>query len=106
MPKKDNHDEYMEKVAALEDVARQLGLYMEGSAVIMQDETEQLLAVRFSLGDIAFADRTLNPEADNMERKFGELKAETEKSEYEETKERMRRNVAAGRDPLDDGEDE
>jgi hypothetical protein len=101
--------DYTKKIEALEAAAQKLGLYLEGHAVYDVDAGDRevpLLAVRFTVGKIAFADRTQDPVKDDTERKFKELVAESDKDDYDNLKERMKRNIDAGRDPMDDGEEE
>lgn len=91
-----------------DDDFRRLGLYVDRT-----DETVTegplgpvpVLVVEATIGAVAFTDRVVDPEKDAIDSQFREMEASMLTDEFLDAHERMRRNIAAGRDPLDDGDD-
>jgi hypothetical protein len=99
----DEAERLMEKLPELEERARRVGLYLEGSAVV-QSQGRPLLVTRMLLGDVAFTKRVQNPDADDVDRELEEMTARIQDDEFLDARQRIARNVAEGRDPLDDGD--
>lgn len=102
-------DKLLERAADIDDTFRKIGLYIEGQDVTTVQtpfgpKPALLLAVQ--LGDVAFARRVQDPEAEAMERQFKEMAAGMVGDDFLDARARMARNIAAGRDPLDDGDDD
>lgn len=93
----------------LEDMLRKLGLYNDHAHIAMIDTPmgpKPALIVDCTIGDVAWTDRVQHPENYGIDQQFRAMEVEIVDSDFEDAKVRMRRNVAAGRDPLDDGDDE
>lgn len=99
-----------EKLPLIEEAARKIGLYVDSSTITMvpgqYGNPEPALVVDFLVGDIAFSKRVQDPDTDSFDRSFKELEVSMLDDEFLETRAQIQRNVAAGRDPLDDGDEE
>jgi len=99
----------MEKISELEDVARKLGLYLEQSAIVVGDGPNgptPVLMANMVVGKVAFSERIQKPEEDDFANKLREIEIGMADEEAMRIREQMTRNIAAGRDPLDDGDDD
>lgn len=90
----------------IEDKARQLGLYSDQVHAMMTPDGQMVLVVQFLLGDIAFSDRVQNPQKHQTTRMVDDMEKSMQTDTFLEERERIKRNLEAGRDPLDDGPDE
>jgi hypothetical protein len=102
-------DSLLEGGEKLDDALRTVGLYVERSQLVMIETPfgpRPALAVDTLIGDVAYTDRVQHPENDTMDKQFRVMEREMTGGEFDDIKERMRRNVAAGRDPMDDGDDD
>jgi hypothetical protein len=102
-------DGLLEGTEKLDDAMRQLGLYVEGTQLITIDTPtgpQPALAANMMIGDVAYSDRVQHPEKYGVDQQFRIMEREMTGSQFDDIKERMKRNVAAGRDPMDDGDDE
>lgn len=102
-------DLLIERYPDFEDAARQLGLYAEGHEISSAHTPlgpKAALVVGFDIGNVAFSDRVQHPENVTVDQAVREMELDTAADEWIDTREQIRRNLAAGRDPLDDGDDE
>jgi hypothetical protein len=93
-----------EKIPLLEERARKLGLYLD-QALVVETERGTVIMASLVLGDVAFTPRVQDPDADDVDRQLEALTVGMENDEFLDARTRMERNIAAGRDPLDDGEE-
>lgn len=93
------------KIEELEEEARRLGLYLEQAAVMNLGPGTSRLVARFTIGDVAWSSRVQEPEADRDKRELAEVDARMADDDFIDTRERIKRNLAAGRDALDDGDE-
>lgn len=94
----------------LEDKARQMGLYVDSAHVLLMpvpqaSEPEMVFAVNFTLGDIAFSDRVQNPDKHATDSMIRTLEMQMRSDDFLEQRTKIQENIAAGRDPFDDGAD-
>lgn len=111
----DPEDEFTAEVAVLneranglDDDLRRLGLYLEGGQIISVDTPmgpKPALALGMVIGDVAYTGRVQDPEAAAFDDQFRTIEAEEATNTFLDERERIKRNIAAGRDPLDDGDD-
>lgn len=102
-------DKLLERAADIDDDFRKLGLYIEAqdvTTIVTPNGPRPALVVVVQLGDVAFAQRVQDPAGDQMERQFREFEAGMRGDEFLDARAQMEANIAAGRDPLDDGEDD
>ena len=99
----------MEKMRDLEEAARKVGLYLDRAAVIVV-ETHQgpqpALVANFAINKVAFTQRIQKPEDDDFAQRFRAIEAEMSTQAAKDAKAQMKKNIEAGRHPLDDGDDE
>jgi hypothetical protein len=98
-----------QKLPLIEEAARKIGLYVDASQVTVLPTpfgAQAALVVDFLVGDIAFSKRVQDPDTDSFDRQFKELEVSMQDDEFLEARAQIQRNVAAGRHPLDDGEEE
>lgn len=98
-----------ERTEALEASARKIGLYVEHAVPMMVPTPfgmKPAIAMHFALGDVAFQTRIQDPEQDAFNREFENLTTDMTNNDFLDVRERMKKNVEAGRDPLDDGDDD
>ena len=96
----------------LEDVARPLGLYAAAHMIVPATIGHPAggggpvpaLSVQFDIGEVAFSDRVQNPDAAAVNQTFREIEADAAVDDYLDTRARIERNLAAGRDAFDDGD--
>lgn len=84
----------------------ELGIYLEQQSIVpipTQDGLVIGLAVLGTVNKVAFSTRVLDPEQAKMDRDFRHIDHGAKADEFLDTRERMKRNIQAGRDPLDDG---
>jgi hypothetical protein len=96
-----------ERTVDLDDDLRRLGLYMEAGQMIGVDTPmgpRPALALMTVIGDVAFTGRVQDPEAAAFDNQFRVIEAEEGTNAFLDERERIKRNIAAGRDPLDDGD--
>lgn len=92
-----------------DDDFRRLGLYVERAD---EAATEgplgpvSVLLVETTIGDVAFTDRVIDPDKASIDDTFRELEASMLDNEFLDQREQIKRNIAAGRDPLDNGDEE
>lgn len=104
-----NADGLLENTEKLDDELRKLGLYIERTHLVMIETPhgpQPALAVDALIGDVAYTDRVQHPEKYGVDQQFRVMEREMTGSDFDDIKERMRRNIAAGRDPMDDGDDD
>lgn len=96
------------RIEALAETSRKIGLYLERAIVTDVPESggfpRRAILVNYTLGDIAFAARVQDPAQDMIDKQFQEMATNLTSAEFSDTQERIRRNIEAGRDPLDDDE--
>jgi hypothetical protein len=97
-------DQLASKLPEFEDAARRTGLYLQESAIIEKDG-EAVMVARLLLGEVAFTKRIQDPDADGIDRELEQIEVHVQDEEFDDARERMARNVAAGREPLDDGDE-
>lgn len=91
------------------EALKKLGLYVEMVHVQPVDTPfgpQPALVVAATVGRVAFTDRTLDPEQADIDRQFREIDHGSTQDTVNEDRERIKRNIAAGRDPLDDGDED
>lgn len=96
-----------ERSVDLDDDLRRLGLYMEAGQIVGVDTPlgpRPALAVVAVIGDVAFTGRVQDPEGAAFDQQFRVIEAEEGTNAFLDERERIKRNIAAGRDPLDDGD--
>lgn len=92
-----------------DDDLRRLGLYVEHTDRTVVDGPMgpvQVMLVEATIGDVAFTDRVIEPERDATDIAFRELEAAMLTDTFLDEREQIKRNIAAGRDPLDNGDEE
>lgn len=102
-------DGLLEGAEKLDDAMRQIGLYVDHTHLVTIDTPsgpQPALAVNLTIGDVAYSDRVQHPENYSMDQQFRVMEREMTGNDFEDIQAKMRRNVAAGRDPLDDGDDD
>lgn len=95
------------RAEGLDDLLRKLGLYVEGGQVIGADTplgVRPVLVLHCQIGDVAFTERVQDPETAAFNDQFRVMEAEQGTSDFLDAHQQMQRNIAAGRDPLDDGD--
>lgn len=93
------------------DKAERLGLYIEGSQIVPMDTPmgpQPGLVCIFKVGDVAFTDRVQQPEQNESDDQLRVMQQQMAETDYEETKERIAKALAEGRDPFadEDSDDE
>lgn len=109
----DDAERLSAKVSDLEEAARKLGLYLDQAVVATLDapsgdpdeEASPVLFASMSINRVAFSTRVQEPEQDRFDRQLREMELGERDQKVVEAKEQIARNIAAGRDPLDDGDD-
>lgn len=102
-------DRLIESTEKLDDTLRQLGLYVDHSQLVQIDTPmgpRPALAVQCTVGKVAYSDRVQHPENYGVDQQFRVMEREITANDHEEIVAKMRRNLAAGRDPMDDGDDD
>ncbi len=92
----------------LEDVLRKIGVYVKDVAIMplpLPTGVKPMLALRTTVNRAAFTDRVIDPEKDAMNRQFEAMTSNAEDDMFIDRREQIRRNIAEGRDPFDDGDD-
>lgn len=92
------------KVEAIETRSRKIGLYLSRALVTPLQDGKPGILCTFDVGDVAFVKRVQNPEQAAFDQQFEELTTDMTSSEYDAIREELLRNIATGRDPLDEGE--
>lgn len=95
-----------DRIPQIEEAARKVGLYLEQAGVVEVAPGDRRVMARFTIGAVAWSPRVQDPENDDVERRFGEVAAQLTNDEFLDVRLRMERNLAAGRDALDDGDEE
>lgn len=105
MPKEFSQQEFEDMANEVTDRLRKMGLYVDEVAMGEAQEfgSPFLIAVA-TVGDLAFSDRVLNPEQERFNDEFRNIQVEENSASFDAMRERMKRNIEEGRDPLDDGE--
>lgn len=103
----------------LTDSTRRIGLYLEHVGIVSRSEPngatvfqekdfrehvengEVLFVGLFAVGDVAWEKRTIDPEQDGFDKEARSLLPDP----TEELREKIRRAIAEGRDPLEEGDD-
>lgn len=89
---------------------RKLGVYVDQVIPVPapnpQGQPQMLLAVVAKVNRVAFADRVLDPEAEAMNKQFETLAINAKDDEFLDQRAQILRNIAEGRDPLDNGDDD
>lgn len=91
-----------------EDQLRRLGLYVERTDRTVVDGPMgpvQVMLVEATIGDVAFTDRVIDPAKNDTDTAFREMEAAMLSDEFLDQREQIKRNIAAGRDPLDNGDE-
>lgn len=106
-------DLLIERYSALEDEARKLGLYVDDHQISSVHThvggacaDRAGLVAQFSIGDLAFSKRVQDPAGYDFDQSFRELELDAQTDEWLDARARIQKNIAAGRDALDDGDDE
>lgn len=89
--------------------AADIGLYAEHAQVTPVHTpfgTKPGVAVVFSLGKIAFSDRIQDPEKDKIDDAIRQSEVSHAQDNFLASRERIAANIKAGRDPLDDGDED
>jgi hypothetical protein len=98
-----------ERAADLDDDLRRLGLYTEAGQIIGVDTPmgpRPALAIMTVIGDVAYTPRVQDPETAAFDQQFRVMEAEEGTNAFLDERERIKRNIAEGRDALDDGDEE
>jgi hypothetical protein len=93
------------KIEELEVAARSIGLYLDHAAVVQLPPDGKQLAIigDFMIGDVAFTARVQDPEQEQVDRMFFDLTSGLGNDDFLDSREQIKRNIAEGRHPLDDG---
>ncbi len=101
-------DALHERSSDIDDIARNLGLYINETNLVvvgMQDGPKAAMVLDMTIGDVAFSPRVQNPEEFDIDKSFAEMQVSMMDDEFLDSRVRIQRNIKEGRDPLDDGED-
>ncbi len=96
------------RIEPLEDAARKIGCYLDRAVVTtIPGPFGPRLAVvaEFSLGKVAFTGRVQDPEQEQIDRVFSEMTFGFGSDEFLDANARVERNLAAGRQAFDDGDE-
>lgn len=87
-------------IEQLEESLRQLGIY-DAHTTMIEDDDRRFLVLDATLGDHAFSDRVQDPERAATDRTVREMGIDLHRTDFDEARERIRRNLAAGRHPFE-----
>lgn len=103
---------FREKVDQVENTARKIGLYIQDAGLVipkgrdpMHPEIEEgtpVMVATFSVGDIAFSDRVLNPEQDSVEKEFRKLSLQAEQEKFDDLRSDLEKRLQEGKGIFDD----
>lgn len=90
----------------LEAVARKLGLYLNSAAIVPlpPDGTKVGLIADFLIGDVAFTQRIQDPEQEQIDRMFYDMTSGIGNDDFLDKQAQVKKNVAEGRHPFDNGD--
>jgi hypothetical protein len=86
---------------ALDDLARQLGMYVEHYNWIPTPDGQEALVVDFVLGDIAFSDRIQNPQKYSTDDAIRRIAKQLEADTFLDERTRLKEVLAQGGDVLE-----
>lgn len=95
-------DALLGKQDDIEEALRPLGMYLEGLQLILSNSGPVVVA-QVMLGDVAFSDRVQNPAAYSVDSEFREMMAAQGADSFLDVRNQIQRNIAEGRNPLDNG---
>lgn len=90
---------------ALDETAEKLGLYMD-RAWFLDTPAGTVIVADFMIGDLAWSQRVQNPDLDEADTAFEQMIADTAREGFDDLAEQIRKNIAEGRSPFDEGEGE
>lgn len=100
-------DKFQDLLEKMGDKARQIGLYVNGAALNVDEEGEPLtgekrhvLVMQFTVGDVAFSKRVQDPEEDQFDTEFKKFESGQVKDQVEDIRQRYLKGQA------DDGDQE
>lgn len=99
LPPGTDPEQFAKIVDAIEDRARKQGLYLHGSKVAPDQTGRHLLFMTFQTGKIAFSDRVLDPEKEQVTDEIRKMEADLVPDENAATRDELE-------DDLKDLEDE
>lgn len=92
---------FKEEVAdVLDDLARPLGLYVEGIDWAVDSMGQEVCVATFILGDVAFSDRVQAPQRHATNSMVGIMEKQLQGDTFLDMRERLRLAIAEGRDVL------
>lgn len=95
--------------ADIEGKLRKLGVYVEGHPVQMPVPTmggvKIVQALQAKTNRSAWTKRVLDPDADAMNKQFEVMATHATDDKFLDEREQILKNIAEGRDPLDNGDD-
>lgn len=94
----------------LEEKLRKIGVYVEDHMVMPIPDPRKgvsvTLALRAKVNRVAFTDRVLDPDKHAVDRQFDTMAISIEEDAFLDTRQQIMKNIAEGRDPLDDGDED
>lgn len=100
-------DTLHERSEEIDDIARGLGLYIDQSSLVVVGTPRGMkaaMALDVVIGNIAFSPRVQNPQDYDIDKSFAQMQVDMADDDFLDSRTRIQRNIQAGRDPLDDGE--
>jgi hypothetical protein len=92
------------KIPEIEDVARQLGLYM-AEAGVLEAENHRVLLATFTIGNVAWSERVQHPEQYTTEKELAVMEAGIQKDEFLDVRTQIAERIARGEDPFADDDE-
>lgn len=109
MPTPEEHSEFeataRTALERVEDTTRKIGLYVHQSQVALGPGGELVLLVDFLIGDVAFSDRVQDPQKQQDKQIVNTMERSMVADELIAARDRLERNLKAGRNAYDDGDD-
>lgn len=88
-------------VEVIEDLARQLGMYVENADWLPAPEGGEFLVVNLIIGDIAFTDRIQNPEKYGTDHAVALMEKQLLNDDFLDQREKLRAALESGVDVLE-----
>lgn len=87
---------------------RKLGVYVDQTVPMpvpdQYGRPQMIIAVTAKVNRVAFTDRVIDPEAEAMNQRFETLAINAKDDEFLDLRAQIFKNIAEGRDPLDNGD--
>lgn len=105
---------FHEKAEAVENAARKIGLYVQdmglahaprhGGPVDEELGDNPVMVGLFTIGDVAFSDRVLNPETDSIDKEFRQMTVVAEKEQFDDLRDSLEKRLKEGKGIFDEEE--